>query len=128
MVVLPVCGANAIQHTRKFSKRSETLGYSSVYTPPKLLNPPSIPMRLSPEGAKTEDLYALAKNLINKKLPVLTFTLHSTSLTPGANDYAKDESSVVRLLSSCDSFFTFFKEELGGEFIDADQLKDFLKT
>ena len=79
-------------------------------------------MRLSPEGASLKDLQALTKRLVNDQTPVLTFTLHSTSLTIGANDYGKNLAAINDLISTTDQYLTWFKNDVGGEIIDLNSL------
>jgi hypothetical protein len=81
-------------------------------------------MRLSPEGATLDDLKALTRRLVADGTPVLTFTLHSTSLTPGANDYASDIASVDRLLTRSAAYFDWFRKEIGGDIVSLTALRD----
>lgn len=75
------------------------------------------PLRLSPEGTRLKDLEALTRRLVADGAPVLTFSLHSTSLTPGATQYARDSAGVDALLAACRGYFEFFTRDLGGVFI-----------
>ena len=73
-------------------------------------------MRLSPEGAHLNELKSLTRRLVSDGAPVLTFTLHSTSLTPGANPYAVDTPAVKNLLELSRAYFNWFTQEMRGEF------------
>ncbi|GJL91503.1 glycosyltransferase [Hyphococcus sp.] len=111
--VTPVCGAQAIRRTRSFlSQESEPPGFA----PYRKQESPAMKraMRLSPEGASLAELQALTRRLLADKTPVLTFTLHSTSLTPGANIYAVNEASVDELLQVSAAYFDWFKDTIGG--------------
>ncbi|MEO1014162.1 MAG: glycosyltransferase [Pseudomonadota bacterium] len=75
------------------------------------------PLRLTPEGPSVMELKNLARHLLSTGARVLVYSLHSTTLTPGGNNYASDQSVVERVLSTTDDFFKSFTEELGGEMI-----------
>ncbi len=122
--VTPVCGARAIRRTPVFlSQEMEPAGFTSCRK--RQFSNFTIPLRLSLEGAALSDLKALTKRLISDETPVLTYTLHSTSLTPGANDYVREKSDVDRLLENTAGFFDWFRNEAGGEVISLDELKTF---
>jgi hypothetical protein len=80
-------------------------------------------MRLSPEGASLSELQALTRRLLADKTPVLTFTLHSTSLTPGANAYGRDAACVEELLNITSGYLAWFKSVIGGELVSLADLK-----
>ena len=131
IVTVPVCGAHAVKYTRTFRTRATCLGFSRQPTTElgkfnfSRVNTDSvaIPMRLSPEGANLDDLRALTKFLVREKTPILTFTFHSTSLTPGATDYTNSEKDVDRFLDLCAQYFTMFTREFGGEIISAHAMR-----
>ncbi len=119
--VTPVCGARAIPRTRTFlSAHGAKPGFSQASQ--GWLHRRSIPLRLSPEGAALADLKALTKRLIADRTPVLTFTLHSTSLHAGGNDYAPDQMQVDRLLADTAAYFRWFREAMQGEILSLDEL------
>ncbi|MHA7871561.1 MAG: glycosyltransferase, partial [Hyphococcus sp.] len=121
--VTPVSGAHALKKTRRFRTTAiRDIGFAPPDTSParKVLQP----MRLSPEGADLQDLQALTQRLIADRTPVLTFTLHSTSLTPGANPYARAEADVDRLLQTCRDYFTWFRNNIRGDIIALPALAD----
>lgn len=120
--VTPVSGAKAIRHTKLFvSQEGQAPGFPS-YRKSYSRNL-TIPLRLSPEGAALADLKALTKRLAADKTPVLTYTLHSTSLTPGANDYVACTADVDRLLETTAAYFDWFCNDLGGDLLSLDGLK-----
>lgn len=110
----PVSGAHALRRTRVFLSRNGSRGLLSTGL--------TTPVRLSPEGMEIEDLKALASALIRDGAPVLTFTLHSSSLTPGANAYAPDAAAVDRLFDTAQQFFNWFAREKRGSFVSLDDL------
>ena len=124
VVVTPLCGARAIRRTRMFlSQEKEPPGFAPFAADWR--DRFSLPMRLSPEGATLDDLKALTRRLVADETPVLTFTLHSTSLTPGANDYAPDGAGVERLQARSSTYFDWFRKEIGGEIVSLSGLRDF---
>lgn len=78
--------------------------------------------RLTCEGSALKDVAALTRRLVADGVPVLTFSLHSTTMTPGGNIYAKTPRDVDRALEFCKDYFAFFKNELGGEFLTLEGL------
>ena len=121
--VTPVSGALAIRRTRSFLSQTRT---PAGFLPYRAMKSPGMmrAMRLSPEGASLTELQALTRRLVADKTKVLTLTLHSTSLTPGANDYGRDEESVAALTSTTAAYLDWFKTALGGELISFTDLKD----
>lgn len=119
--VTPVSGACALRRTRLFvGQETAPPGFAPSRHSPRdrFLQP----MRLSPEGADLADLKALTNRLIADETPALTFTLHSTSLTPGANDYAKSPADVECMLEISRSYFEWFRNEAGGTMISLNEL------
>ncbi len=127
IIVTPTAGARAIRRTQMFlSQEGNAPGFSLPRQSPlsRILQP----MRLSPEGASLADLKALTRRLLADRAPVLTFTLHSTSLTPGANPYVKDAAGVERILEVTRAYFAWFQETIGGEIISPEALAAFYET
>jgi hypothetical protein len=119
--VTPVCGARAISHTRSFrSQQKNNPGFPpfAKYDSSQM----GRAMRLSPEGASLADLQALTRRLVKDKTPVLTFTLHSTSLTVDANPYARNEESVEKIMQTSADYLSWFKGALGGETMSLESL------
>jgi hypothetical protein len=120
--VTPVCGAQAIRRTRSFLPQNmEKPGFPAFRK--QSSTDMKRAMRLSPEGASLTELQALTRRLLADKTPVLTFTLHSTSLTPGANNYAPDAESVDRLLQVSAAYLDWFKGAVGGETVSLSELR-----
>ncbi|MBI1366541.1 MAG: glycosyltransferase [Alphaproteobacteria bacterium] len=121
VAVTPVSGARAFRGGRLFLASSiAPAGFRRASA--GLLRGLTAPMRLSCEGAAFEDLAALTRRLIADGGPVLTFSLHSTSMTPGATPYARDAESVSAMLETARRYFAYFRDELGGEFVTVDDL------
>ncbi|MFC2952110.1 glycosyltransferase [Marinicaulis aureus] len=122
--VTPVCGARAIARTRSFLSQEKAEpgfpGYMKEQSPDM-----SRAMRLSPEGTSLVELQALTRRLVQDKTPVLTFTLHSTSLTAGANVYAPDAEDVDEMLRTSAAYLRWFKETVGGDIVSLKDLDDF---
>lgn len=118
--VTPICGARGIILTQWFLRQStEKPGFNHPSgSRPKV----SAPMRLTSEGTSFKDLKALTGLLLEESTPVLTFSIHSTSLTPGGNQYAPDENAILHQLDLTQRYFNYFKHDLGGEFIAVDDL------
>lgn len=123
IAVTPVCGARAIRHTQQFLSQ-ERSGPGFVAGRTRRFTEPA---RLTPEGTSLDTLIALTRRLVADKTPVLTFTLHSTSLTKGANPYAPDAAGVDRILTVSRDYFSWFQNRLGGEFISLGDLSALYK-
>lgn len=125
--VTPVSGAKAIRGTRLFLSRA---GYKPGFARPvhEGLGGQLQPMRLSPEGATLKDLQAMTKRLVADGSPVLTFTLHSTSLTPGANDYARSQDDVDRTLEITQRYLDWFRQSMKGQLVSLAELSELYKT
>ncbi len=121
ILVTPVSGAKAIRRTRIFTSQ-ETSPPGFFAGGAKLSDRFKLALRLSPEGARLADLKALTRRLIADRTPVLTFTLHSTSLTARGNAYAPDQVHVERLLADSNAYLDWFANKVGGEIVSLDQL------
>ncbi len=118
--VTPVSGARALRRSRVFlSQEASAPGFMNAASKPSRR---TVPMRLSPEGAQFNDLKALTNRLVADKIPVITFTLHSTSLTIGANAYAKDAAAVADILDTTRRYLAWFRGPVGGDIIALDDL------
>lgn len=122
VAVTPVCGGKALRHTRQFLSQENAAPGFAKFQPDKF-SAMKRPMRLSPEGASLSDLQALTRRLVADKTPILTFSLHSTTLTPGANAYAPDESEVEEMLRTITDYFGWFRDRLGGEIVSFSDLR-----
>lgn len=121
VAVTPVCGALAIRGGRSFLPQRGAPGLNAA---PRRLRPRMLtaPFRLTCEQARFEELKALTRHLARAGTPVLTFSLHSTTLTPGANAYAPDAAAVDAHLSMIARYLDFFKKDFGGAFISLAEL------
>lgn len=119
--VTPVTGGRALRRTRMFLPDAEKRAGFAGCRPDRHVSLTRA-LRLSPEGAGLDELKALTRRLIADETPVMTFTLHSTSLTPGANIYARDEEDVNRLLNVTSQYLTWFRDALGGQIISLSAL------
>jgi glycosyltransferase involved in cell wall biosynthesis len=127
ILTTPVCAGRAVRGSRWFLREAATragLGSARVSS----FDIVTIPMRLTFEGSKFEELVALTKRLVADRTPVLTFSFHSTTMTPGANAYAPTAADINRHLETCKKYFDFFKKELGGEFLSLDSLRALYET
>lgn len=115
--VTPVCGALAIRGGKTFLSRRGGAGLGAA-RPRALPRAMTAPFRLSCEQARFEELTALTHHLARERAPVLTFSLHSTTLTPGANAYAPDARSVDGHLDMIARYLDFFTKSFGGDLLD----------
>ncbi|MEX0644346.1 MAG: glycosyltransferase, partial [Parvularculaceae bacterium] len=122
IAVTPVCGAATIRGERLFLPRRPKggAGFDGALT--RLPQNFFAPLRLSPEGSRLSELKALTRRLIADKTRILTFSLHSTTMTPGANPYARNEKDVEAILETCRKYFEFFND-IGGEFMSFGELQ-----
>jgi glycosyltransferase involved in cell wall biosynthesis len=122
IAVTPVCGGLALRGARLFLKRSPRdpgsvlgrRGGSAFLT---------APARLTCENLQIDDVKALTRRLVADETPVLTFSFHSTTFTPGGNPYTETRADVERHLEFCNRYFDFFKTELGGEILSLSALE-----
>lgn len=121
ILTTPVCGGLAIRGGRMYLARRdpgpglfEGRKHGGIRV--------TAPQRLTCEGSNLDDVKALTRRLAADGTPVLTFSFHSTTMTAGANPYAKTPADVERALDFCNSYFDFFKNELGGDFLTLDSL------
>ena len=121
IAVTPVSGARALKRTRLFLSQENTAKGrgAAAFFPGRF----KAPLRLSPEGAGLADLKALTRTLVRDKVSVLTFTLHSSSLTPGAGPYAADERDVEQMLETTKAYLDWFAGEMNGTFVSLGELE-----
>lgn len=72
-------------------------------------------IRLTPEGVDLAACMRLARSLYEQGCRIFSFTYHSPSLLPGMTPYVSSEQELALFLESMDRFFSFFREELGGQ-------------
>ncbi len=121
--VTPVCGARAIRGGRRFLSQPAQIGFSAATRRrPRRM---TAPLRLSCEQARFDELVALTRSLASAGARVLTFNLHSTTMTPGANPYALGDAAAAAPLDLIDRYLEFFTKDYGGAvaaFADLDAL------
>lgn len=121
VIVTPVSGARALRHTKIF--RSQELSPPG-FAPTIKRGPFTEPVRITPEATDLPTLQTLTKKLISDGVTVLTFTIHSTSLTVGATPYSTDPQSVSRMLKITRDYFQWFRQSAGGEIISLTELTE----
>ncbi|MEM1397627.1 MAG: glycosyltransferase [Pseudomonadota bacterium] len=121
ILVTPASGAFGRRGTSFFTGAigEPGFGFSTKQQPPLF----SSPMRLSPEGTSLEDMVGLAKHLTKAGVEVLTFSIHSSTLTTGANQYVQSSRDVDALLERTASFLDVFQNEIGGALISFDEFQ-----
>ncbi len=115
--VTPVCGARAIRGGRTYLSQKGEAGFGG---PRRRALPRAMtaPFRLSCEQARFEELVSLTRHLAREGVPVLTFSLHSTTLAPCANAYAPDAAAVDAHLGMIARYLDFFTKDFGGLVLD----------
>lgn len=109
--VTPVCGARAIRGGRRFLEQPAQNGFVTISR--RAAPRTTAPLRLSCEQARFDELVALTRTLISAGARELTFSLHSTTMTAGANPYAPDEAAVAASLDMIDRYLKFFTKDCG---------------
>lgn len=85
-------------------------------------------IRLTPEGVDLAACIRLARSLYEQGCRIFSFTYHSPSLLPGMTPYVSSERELTLFLESMDRFFTFFREDLGGQPSDPLQVYELLRA
>ncbi|MEZ5895105.1 MAG: glycosyltransferase [Parvularculaceae bacterium] len=115
LLVTPASGACALRGTRHFvSQERQQRRNAHIFAP----------MRLTCEGTRLEELIALTRRLEADGAPLIVFSLHSTSLTPGANPYAPDLAAVDAITALTRRYLSFFTAEYGSEIIGFGDIGD----
>jgi len=70
--------------------------------------------RLTPEGTGLAEMKRLLSALVGDGERVMTLSLHSSTLLPGATVYVRDESERDAFLDRLDSVLGWFTGSLGG--------------
>lgn len=123
LFVTPVSGARAIRGGNRFlNQETSPAGFPAPVRANRF--PPTAPLRLSCENARFEELVALTRHLADAGVPVLTFSLHSTTLTPGSNEYAPDAASVDAAMALTERYLEFFMKDYRGEPISLTKLAE----
>lgn len=79
-------------------------------------------IRLSPEGATASDLMRVSRDLVASGCQIFSLTYHSPSLVPGHTPYVRTERDLEQFITSIRDYCTFFRDELGGVFMNMSQL------
>ena len=121
LFVTPVCGAWSVRGGRTFLSQKSAPGLTS--TPRRA--PPTLfaPFRLTCEQARFSELQSLTRSLQHDGASILTFSLHSTTMTPGGNPYSPDAAATDRALALIGRYLEFFTKDFQGELIDFQGLK-----
>jgi phosphatidylinositol alpha-1,6-mannosyltransferase len=72
---------------------------------------------LSPEGSDLAAMCRLTRALLAGGTRVLTLSYHSPSLEPGHTPYVRNERDLAVFLDRISGFLSFFRDEIGGEFL-----------
>jgi phosphatidylinositol alpha-1,6-mannosyltransferase len=78
---------------------------------------------LSPEGSDLAAMCRLTRVLLARGTRVLTLSYHSPSLEPGHTPYVRNERDLAIFLDHLSGFLSFFREEIGGEFLTLADLR-----
>lgn len=71
-------------------------------------------LRLSPEGNALSDMVRLTRAALARGERLFMLSMHSSSLLPGATEYARTEAGRDALLRRIDGYLGFFHSALGG--------------
>ena len=80
---------------------------------------------LSPEGNTLDEMQALTRSLIARRVRTFSLTLHSPSVQPGCTPYVRSEQDLDEFLARIDAYCAFFLGEIGGV---ASTPEDFFRT
>jgi hypothetical protein len=73
-------------------------------------------LRLTPEGFCLADLKRLTRAMLARGHRVFSFCYHSPSVEPGHTPYVRTAADLSAFMDTCEGYFRFFAEELGGHF------------
>jgi hypothetical protein len=73
-------------------------------------------VRLSPEGADLPALQRLTRTLMARGERIFTLYFHSPSLVPGHTEYVRSEAELEAFLGVLQSYWRWFRDELGGAY------------
>jgi uncharacterized protein with von Willebrand factor type A (vWA) domain len=79
-------------------------------------------IRLSPEGASAADLKRVVRQQARAGCKVFSLTYHSPSLVPGHTPYVRSAADLAAFLHTVEAFCEFFRDELGGVFMNMAEL------
>lgn len=123
VLTTPVCGALSLRGGRTFLRYDGGPGLNESRRRSRLRRL-TAPFRLSCEHARLSELASLTRHLERTKTPVLTFSLHSTTMSPGGNPYSPDAAAVDAQLALIRRYLEFFTKDFGGELISLSDLAD----
>jgi phosphatidylinositol alpha-1,6-mannosyltransferase len=78
---------------------------------------------LSPEGSDLAAMCRLTRVLLARGTRLLTLSYHSPSLEPGHTPYVRNERDLAIFLDRLSGFLSFFRYEIGGEFLTLADLR-----
>ena len=79
---------------------------------------------LSPEGSDLAAMLRLTRSLLRRGERIFTLSYHSPSLQPGNTPYVRTQRDLAEFLDRISGFLSFFRDELGGVFLSAQELRD----
>jgi hypothetical protein len=85
-------------------------------------------VRLSPEVANGAEMRRLTRSLLAGGCQVFSLTYHSPSMAPGHTPYVRCAADLERLISSVDEYCTWFRDEMGGQFMSMGRLRQTLAS
>ena len=71
-------------------------------------------IKLTPEGIAIDEAKRLVRHMAADGIRVFVLTYHSPSLEPGNTPYVRNQDDLDRFLGWLDSFYDFFRSEIGG--------------
>ncbi len=112
LICVPVTGARSYTGTRQIlaQNKKNTGRFSPL---PSLLKKVTAPLRLTPEAFDLKDLQALTNSVVKDGTALLTYSLHSSSLTLGATPYSQTATDIDQLLQKTEAYLSWFTEEIG---------------
>lgn len=119
ITVMPVTGGRGYRGMNLFEISKNTPGYAH---PPSKPNRTKLPLRITCEAATIDGILSFTKTAINQDINLMTFSLHSSSMTVGSSPYAKDEKMVNEHLNFITTYIQKFRNELGGKTINLQEL------
>lgn len=78
---------------------------------------------LSPEGSDLAAMRRLTRALLAGGTRILTLSYHSPSLEPGHTPYVRNERDLAIFLDRISGFLSFFRDEIGGEFLTIAEIR-----
>jgi phosphatidylinositol alpha-1,6-mannosyltransferase len=81
---------------------------------------------LSPEGSDLEAMRRLTRALLARGTQIFTLSYHSPSLVPGNTPYVRTQRDLAVFLDRLSGFLSFFRDEIGGQFVTVAELRRLL--